>query len=143
MEVVGGGTGAYEHGPGIDGVDTYMSNVALLPVEVAETEYNVRILRSELVEGSAGPGERPGGLGIRREYQILDSPQLATWYCEQVETEHRPRGAGGGGDAEPTRVIALGPEGEVVSTASKTSQVLQPGSVIRVETSGGGGYGEA
>ncbi|NIR34666.1 MAG: hydantoinase B/oxoprolinase family protein, partial [Actinobacteria bacterium] len=67
-------------------------------------------LRSELVEGSAGPGERPGGLGIRREYQILDSPQLATWYCEQVETEHRPRGAGGGGDAEPTRVIALGPE---------------------------------
>ena len=35
MEVVGGGTGAHDHGQGIDGVDTYMSNVALLPVEVA------------------------------------------------------------------------------------------------------------
>ena len=69
--------------------------------------------------------------------------KINTWYCEQVKTEHRPRGAGGGGDAEPTRVTALGPDGEVVSTASKTSQVLQPGSVIRVETSGGGGYGEA
>ena len=141
MEVVGGGTGAHDHGPGIDGVDTYMSNVALLPVEVAETDYSVRILKSELVEGSSGPGLLPGGLGIRREYQIMEVPQLATLYCEQVIEEHRPLGAAGGGDARPTRVTILGPDGEVVSTASKISTLLEPGSVIRVETSGGGGYG--
>ena len=141
MEVVGGGTGAHEHGPGIDGVDTYMSNVALLPVEVAETEYSVRILSSELVEGSSGGGSVPGGLGIRREYQILDVPQIATLYCEQVIERHRPRGAAGGRDAAPTRVTILGPEGDVISNASKISKLLEPGSVIRVETSGGGGYG--
>ena len=141
MEVVGGGTGAHDHGEGIDGVDTYMSNVALLPVEVAETEYSVRILKSELVEASSGEGRLPGGLGICREYQILNVPQIATLYCEQAVDEHRPRGASGGDDARPTRVTILGPDGRVVSNASKTSTSLAPGSVIRVETSGGGGYG--
>ena len=143
MEVVGGGTGAHDHGQGIDGVDTYMSNVALLPVEVAETEYSVRILRSELVEDSSGEGQLSGGLGIYREYQILDVPQIATLYCEQTIDEHRPQGASGGDAASPTRVTILGPEGQVISTASKTSTSLAPGSVIRVETSGGGGYGPA
>ncbi len=143
MEVVGGGTGAHDHGPGIDGVDTYMSNVALLPVEVAETEYSVRILKSELVEDSSGSGQLSGGLGICREYQILEVPQIATLYCEQAVDEHRPEGAGGGGEARPTRVTILGPDGQVVSTASKTSTSLAPGSVIRVQTSGGGGYGPA
>ena len=143
MEVVGGGTGAHQHGSGIDGVDTYMSNVALLPVEVAETEYSVRILRSELVEGSAGGGRLPGGSGICREYQILDVPQIATLYCEQAIDDHRPPGAGGGKDARPTRVTIVGPDGRVVSTASKISTSLEPGSIIRVQTSGGGGYGPA
>lgn len=141
MEVVGGGTGAHDEGRGIDGVDTYMSNVALLPVEVAETEYSVRILRSELVEASSGEGRLYGGLGICREYQILDVPQIATLYCEQAIDEHRPPGAGGGGDARPTRVTILRPDGNVLSRASKTSTSLEPGSIIRVETSGGGGYG--
>ena len=140
MEVVGGGTGGHEHGGGMDGVDTYMSNVGLLPVEVAETEYLVRILRSELVDGSYGDGAHRGGLGICREYMILEVPQIATLYCEQVVDEHRPRGSRGGGDATPTRVAILGPDGSILSTRSKSSTLLSPGSVIRVETSGGGGY---
>ena len=72
---------------------------------------------------------------------ILDVPQLATLYCEQVIDEHRPRGARGGADAHPTRVTIFGADGEILSTQSKISTVLQPNSVIRVETSGGGGYG--
>jgi N-methylhydantoinase B len=35
------------------------------------------------------------------------------------------------------------PSGCPVPVGSKTAQVVQPGSVIRVETSGGGGYGDA
>jgi hypothetical protein len=38
-DILGGGTGAHAHGPGLDGVDTYMANVGLMPVEVAETNY--------------------------------------------------------------------------------------------------------
>src|SRR5712664_2631149 len=36
-EVAGGGTGAHRGGDGLDGVDTYMANVGLMPVEVAES----------------------------------------------------------------------------------------------------------
>ena len=95
------------------------------------------------MEDSSGEGQLSGGLGIYREYQILDVPQIATLYCEQAIDEHRPQGASGGDAASPTRVTILGPEGQVISTASKTSTSLAPGSVIRVETSGGGGYGPA
>src|SRR5207245_1679355 len=42
-EVAGGGTGAHSGGDGLDGVDTYMANVGLMPVEVAESSYSVRI----------------------------------------------------------------------------------------------------
>ena len=46
--------GGARDGPGLDGVDTYMANVGLMPVEVAEGNYSVRVLRTELIEGSEG-----------------------------------------------------------------------------------------
>jgi N-methylhydantoinase B len=143
MDVVGGGTGAHRAGDGLDGVDTYMSNVALLPTEVAETEYAVRVLRTELVEQSQGAGEYNGGLGIRREYQILDFPQTATVYGEQTDARFPAKGIRGGGDGSPTRISIHGPDGRPIHLPKNVTALLQPGSVIRVETSGGGGFGEA
>ena len=70
-EVAGGGTGAHGAGDGLDGVDTYMANVGLMPVEVAESSYSVRIRRTELIAGSQGDGEYRGGLGLRRDYEVL------------------------------------------------------------------------
>src|SRR5207302_9018044 len=98
---VGGGTGAHRAGDGLDGVDTYMSNVGLMPVEVAEAGYRVRILRTELIPGSQGTGAFSGGLGLRREYQILDVAQTTTFYSEQTDPRFRPRGARGGRDGSP------------------------------------------
>jgi N-methylhydantoinase B len=141
MDVVGGGTGAHRHGDGLDGVDTYLSNVALLPTEVAETEYRVRIRRTELVPGSQGLGEHNGGLGIRREYEVLDRAQTATLYGEQTDPRFAPVGALGGGSASPTRIAIFDPDGKRLEIPHKATLELQPGSVIRVETSGGGGYG--
>jgi N-methylhydantoinase B len=140
-DVVGGGTGGHRSGDGLDGVDTYLSNVGLLPVEVAESEYSVRIVRTELVTGSQGLGEHNGGLGIRREYLILDRPQPATIYGEQTDPAFRPRGVGGGADGAPTRIVISGPDGEPIPAPPKVTLVLQPGSRVVVETSGGGGYG--
>ncbi|MBI2238233.1 MAG: hydantoinase B/oxoprolinase family protein [Actinobacteria bacterium] len=141
-DVVGGGTGGHRWDEGLDGVDTYLANVALLPVEVAEAEYSVRILRSELIPGSQGLGEQSGGLGLRRDYQVLGRPHTATVYCEQTDPRFPPRGVLGGRSGAPTRLTIFGPDGEVIPTPSKVTLVLAPGSIVRVETSGGGGYGD-
>lgn len=142
MDVVGGGTGAHRHGDGLDGVDTYMSNVGLLPVEVAEGEYLVRILRTELIPGSQGLGTHDGGLGLRREYLILDQAHRATIYAEQTDPRFRPTGILGGRDGSPTRITLIDPEGHDLDLPSKITTMLEPGTIVRVETSGGGGYGD-
>jgi len=141
-EVAGGGTGAHRGGDGLDGVDTYMANVGLMPVEVAESNYSVRILRTELIPGSQGDGEYRGGLGLRREYQVLGRESTVTLYSEQTDPRFAPRGACGGTDGTPSRITVFDPDGLPVPVGSKASLVLQPGSVIRIETSGGGGYGD-
>lgn len=141
-EVVGGGAGAHAGADGLDGVDTYMSNVGLMPVEVAETTYAVRVLRTELIPGSQGLGTFNGGLGIRREYLVLGAPQTATLYAEQTDPRFRPRGAAGGLAGAPSRITVTLPDGSVLPPMTKFTRRLPPGTVVRVETAGGGGFGD-
>jgi N-methylhydantoinase B len=141
-EVVGGGTGAHRGGDGLDGVDTYMANVGLMPVEVAESSYQVRIVRTELIGGSQGDGEYRGGLGLRRDYQVLGRESVVTLYSEQTDPRFAPCGAAGGTDGQPSRITVFDPAGRPLPVGSKASLALKPGSVIRIETSGGGGYGD-
>jgi N-methylhydantoinase B len=141
-DVIGGGTGAHADGDGLDGVDTYMSNVGLVPVEVGEAEYSVRIVRTELLPGSQGTGEHVGGLGLLREYEILGFPQVLTIYAEQTNPAFAPSGALGGGAAAPSRLTILDPNGDPIDIPMKVTLTLEPGSLVRVETSGGGGFGD-
>jgi N-methylhydantoinase B len=140
-DVMGGGTGAHADGRGLDGVDTYMANVGLMPVEVAETNYSVRVLKTELIEGSQGQGNHDGGRGLRREFLVLDRPEVVTFYAEQTDERFRPSGVAGGRDAAPSRITVVGPDGRPRDLPQKATVDLEPGSVVRIETSGGGGYG--
>jgi N-methylhydantoinase B len=119
-----------------------MSNVGLMPVEVAETTYAVRVLRTELIPGSQGLGTCHGGLGIRREYLVLGAPQTATLYAEQTDPRFRPRGAQGGLDGAPSSITVTLPDGSVLPPATKFTRRLPPGTIIRVDTAGGGGFGD-
>jgi N-methylhydantoinase B len=140
-DVVGGGTGATPVGDGVDGVDTYMSNVGVMPAEVVETNYQIRVLKTEFLAGSQGTGEFNGGLGLRREYQILNHDQRVTFYAEQTREDFSPRGAAGGSDAAPTTITVILPDGTTSTVQTKTSVTLPAGTIVRVETAGGGGYG--
>lgn len=141
-DVVGGGTGATSTTDGLDGVDTYMSNVGVMPTEVAETNYNIRIRKTELLPGSQGRGKFHGGLGLRREYEILEHPQHVTFYAEQTDSRYAPQGTAGGAEGKATVITVIGPDGEEIPHPSKNSKLLQAGTVVRVETAGGGGYGD-
>ena len=118
-----------------------MANVGLMPVEVAEGNYSVRILRTELIEGSEGAGEHDGGRGLRREYLVLDRSEVVTFYAEQTDPRFRPTGVFGGADGSPSRITVLDASGTAMDVGQKATIDVAPGSIIRVETSGGGGYG--
>ena len=152
QDVVGGGTGA--HGPrrfpdgrlepggdGLDGVDTHLSNVGLLSAEVCELEYPWRLVRSELIAGSAGRGRWSGGRGLRRTYEVRAVAQSVVLYCEQTDPRFRPWGAAGGEDGAPTRLIVRDPLGRRIRVRPKSTLRLEPGSTVTIETGGGGGYG--
>src|SRR5439155_21410815 len=48
-----------------------MTNTLNTPVEALESAYPLRVRRYELVRGSGGRGRSRGGLGIRRDTEVL------------------------------------------------------------------------
>ena len=113
-EVAGGGTGAHRGGDGLDGVDTYMANVGLMPVEVAESSYSVRIRRTELIAGSQGDGEHRGGLGLRRDYEVLGRPRSPSTPSRPIRAS-RPAGCA----AAPTASRRGSPSSALTASLSR------------------------
>ncbi len=137
-ETIAGGAGA---GPGSDGrnaTHTHMTNTLNTPVEVLEHVYPVRVHRYALRRASGGRGKFRGGDGILREIEMLSGAQVA------VLSDRRkipPYGLSGGapGAAGKTETI-LG--GRVRRIPSKCSFYAPAGTIVRIETPGGGGWGD-
>ena len=140
-DILGGGFGATRERDGANAVDTHLGNCALLQVEVAETEYPWRIVRSELVPDSGGPGRRRGGLGLVREYELLDEVAWCGHYLEQVTPKSAPWGMGGG---RPGGLALCGirRRGRWEKLCSKETRFeIRRGERLIYASSGGGGWG--
>jgi N-methylhydantoinase B len=136
---LGGGMGGTSSGDGLDGVDTYLGNVGILPAEVCEMQYPVRVLRTELVPDSGGPGRHRGGMGIVREYQFTDSCDLVA-YTEQSSAEHAAWGSDGGRPGWPALVTLERQDGTRIEITKQRLHV-ERGDRLVVRTGGGGGHG--
>jgi N-methylhydantoinase B len=134
-ETVGGGQGACPHADGPSAIHVAMSNTLNTPIEALETEFPLRVRELGLRRDSGGAGERRGGEGIVRELEAL-APMRFTLIAER--RRRAPRGRRGGGDGEPGRDSL---NGERLS--SKSEGELRPGDRLRIETPGGGGWGDA
>ena len=66
-ETYAGASGAQHDQDGKDAVRVHVSGAANLPVEAAEHEFPLNILRYELIPDSGGAGRFRGGLGTLRE----------------------------------------------------------------------------
>ena len=97
-------------------------------------EYPLRIRSYGVRRGSGGAGKWMGGAGVTREFEAL-APMDASFLSER--RRHAPCGAGGGGAGAPGRTLVNG-----VPLPPKVSTPLAPGDVVRVETPGGGGWGQ-
>jgi N-methylhydantoinase B len=143
-DILGGGGGARRHAPGDDGIDPYCSNCAILPAEIAELEYPWRIDRTELVDGSGGPGEMRGGLGLRRDYRLLAEAADGMYYVEQTNAAFAARGREGGGPGAPGRAsIRRAGSAATEPIPGKGYIHLGRGDVLTLVGGGGGGFGAA
>jgi N-methylhydantoinase B len=132
-ETIGGGQGACPDTDGPPAVHVAMSNTLNTPVEALELSYPLRVERYELRTGSGGVGVRRGGDGVVRELRVLEDCRLSLL---TERRRHAPSGMAGGRDGAPGHNLLNGDE-----LPAKVSLSLQAGDVVRIETPGGGGYG--
>jgi N-methylhydantoinase B/oxoprolinase/acetone carboxylase alpha subunit len=134
-ETIAGGQGACPDGDGPSGVHVAMTNTLNTPVEALELAYPLRVERYSLRAGSGGDGLHRGGDGVVREIRALGPCRLS------LLTQRRslaPRGAHGGDDGRPGRNLLNGEELPAFATRD-----LAAGDLLRIETPGGGGWGES
>jgi N-methylhydantoinase B len=141
-DILGGGGGARCDAPGDHAIDPYTSNCAILPAEIAELEYPWRIVRTELVDGSGGAGAQPGGMGLRRDYELLADHAEGMYYVEQRDPRFAPRGQDGGGPGAPGRAFVRRAGATTDEELPGKGYIhLHRGDVIAFVGAGGGGYG--
>jgi len=109
------------------------------PIEEVELNYPIRVRRYELIADSCGAGKYRGGLGIRRDFEF---PYAACmWTVLSDGRKFAPWGLMGGTPGRPQKFI-LDPDGEHRDLPSKCTIEVPRGGRVRVETAGGGGFGE-
>jgi N-methylhydantoinase B len=138
-ETVGGGCGAGPLRDGADAIQTHMTNTFNTPVEALEAYYPFKVTRYAIRGGSGGKGLHRGGNGIVREIEMLDDAELT------LLAERRARGPWGLRGGKPGKAgrdeIVRG--GKRRPLASKANIRVERGDRVRVETPGGGGWGDA
>ena len=134
-ETVGGGAGATARSDGLSGVQVGMTNTLNTPVEALERAYPFRVDEYAIRTNSGGAGRHRGGDGLVRQLTVEAD---ATVSLLTERRRHPPRGLDGGADGTPGRNRI---DGEVVP--AKVTTEVSPGTTVRVETPGGGGYGSA
>ena len=137
-EVLGGGSGGRCYADGSDAIHI-VPDSRNQPAEFTETRFPLLVEKLALRTDSGGAGKRRGGLGYEKHYRALvdcrtivtaDRVRLGCYglnggaagqpFCVTVDLEGTPRDLGGLVDGEP--VLA--------------------GQVVRVVTTGGGGWGD-
>src|SRR5215210_3776398 len=141
-ETVAGGQGGRPGRPGMSGVQTGMTNTQNTPVEALERSFGMRVRRYRLREGSGGAGRWPGGDGVERELELLET---ATVSLITERRRSRPWGLEGGGPGAPGEnwLLPAGDESRAEHLPDKCTITAQAGDVIRLLTPGGGGWGGA
>jgi N-methylhydantoinase B len=137
-ETTAGGMGAGPHAPGLSGVQTHMTNSLNTPVEALEFAYPFRMVRYGYRPGSGGAGLHAGGNGITKELILLADAEVTLLADRR---RFAPYGLQGGQAGSPGRTAVTLPNAHPTELPGKTSLRLPAGTLIRLETPGGGGFG--
>lgn len=115
------------------------SGTRTCPVEVLEARTPFLAEKVELAVDSAGNGRFRGGPGVDTHYRVLRD-LFVTLPWERVKP--KPYGLEGGGDARPNHVAIDFADGTSTSYLKASAISVPAGSLVRLETGGGGGVGD-
>ncbi|WP_205471142.1 hydantoinase B/oxoprolinase family protein [Nocardioides sp. SYSU D00038] len=138
-EVLGGGSGGRYYADGEDTIHV-VPDSRNLPTEFTEARFPFRVESLSLAVDSGGPGQFRGGLGYEKQVRMLkdahfmsiaDRSILACW------------GVRGGRAGTPFQVtIDPGGPAEREVDALADAEPVRAGELIRIRTTGGGGWGD-
>jgi 5-oxoprolinase (ATP-hydrolysing) len=138
-ETIAGGSGAGPTWEGQSGVHTHCTNTRITDPEILERRYPVLLRQFALRPHSGGRGKHHGGNGVIREIEPLRPLTMS------ILSERRvlhPYGMAGGEEAACGRNLLVKTNGIVVNMGGRCSGILDVGERLRIETPGGGGWGE-
>jgi N-methylhydantoinase B len=138
-EVLGGGSGGRYYADGEDTIHV-VPDSRNLPTEFTEGRFPLRVERLGLAMDSGGAGRYRGGCGYEKHIRVLrdahfmsiaDRSILACW------------GVKGGKAGQPFQItVDPGGPGEHEVDALADAEPLTAGTVVRIRTTGGGGWGD-
>jgi N-methylhydantoinase B len=142
LETLGGGAGARYDSDGMDAIHVHMTNTSNLPVEALENEYPLLMDEYAMIPDSGGAGRTRGGLAIAKQIRAL-APGIVFSARSDSHTVGVATGVDGGRDGRRARLVRDHGTPREQELFSKTANiVLDAGESIRIETPGGGGYGD-
>ena len=142
----GGGHGGHSDGDGLSHGNAPISMATIPPLEILEAAYPVAFRRWSLRPDSGGAGQHRGGLGAVYEIEVLAQGADGFFFGERGR--HAPQPVGAGKPAALNRFTYRTDKAEDTpdQTPPMTSKhvgiKLQRGGSVRLETPGGGGYGD-
>ena len=138
----GGGLGGTPESDGLNHSNNPISTATIPPVEVLESLYPVMFTQWALRPDSGGPGRNRGGLGAIYEIEAL-AKDGADVFLIGERGKFPPFGVNGGGNAALNRFVYETNGGEAAPPlVSKITDLhIREGQKVRLETPGGGGFG--
>ena len=138
-EVLGGGSGGRYYADGSDAIHI-VPDSRNQPAEFTETRFPLLVEKLALRTDSGGVGKRRGGLGYDKHYRALVD-------CRTIVTADRVRlgcyGLNGGKAGTPFCVtVDAKARAHTISAVWSTASRCAPGEIVRVVTTGGGGWGD-
>ena len=138
----GGGHGGTPEGDGLSHGNPPIATAIIPPVEIMEAAYPVLYTQWALRDGSGGAGQHRGGMGAIYEIEMLGDQAEAFVFAERAR--FAPQGVLGGGPGATNRISYR--QNGVWCTPALGSKVvgvqLGRGDRIRLESPGGGGWGD-
>src|SRR5690606_2343274 len=138
-EVLGGGSGGRYYADGEDTIHV-VPDSRNIPVEFAEARWPFIVERLGLAVDSGGPGRYRGGLGYEKHIRMLRDASFMSIADRSILSCWGVKGGKAGRPFEVT--IDLGGPEERVVDALANDEPVKAGQVIRIRTTGGGGWGD-